>query len=73
MKITIENTSKIVEVNGVACRIWEGETASGVKVVCLIPRIAVRNGQDSSQFESELQETKAPTADAAAYPLRMIL
>lgn len=73
MKITIESTTKIVKANGVDCRVWEGESERGVKVICLIPRIAVKEGQDTSQFEAELQEQRAPSADAAVYPMRMIL
>lgn len=73
MKITIESTTKIVKANGVDCRVWEGETERGVKVICLIPRIAVKEDQDTSQFEAELQEMRAPSIDAAVYPLRMIL
>ena len=73
VKMTIESTSKMVEANGVQCRVWEGETAAGVKVVVLIPRIAVKNGQDISHFEAELKETKPPSADVAVFPLRMIL
>ena len=73
MKITIENTSKIVELNGVPARIWEGKTDSGIPVHCYVTRIAVRNGADHSQFERELQETRAPSADVAAIPMRMIL
>jgi hypothetical protein len=73
MKITIESTTKIVKADGIDCRIWEGKTAAGVEVVCLIPRIAVRNGQDTAQFESELQEQRAPSPDSEAFPLSMIL
>lgn len=72
MKITIENTSRIVEVNGVPCRQWEGTTASGIPVQCLITRIAVHNNYDQAQFEAELQQQKAPTVPEA-FPLRMVL
>ena len=41
MKITIESTSKIVSLNGIPARIWEGETENGIKVHCFISRIAV--------------------------------
>ena len=51
MKITIESTTQIV---------WEGETDSGIKVSCLIPRVAAHKDQDLSQFELELQEQRAP-------------
>lgn len=73
MKITIESTSRIVNANGVDCRVWEGMSERGVKVQCLIPRIAALKGQDLSQFEAELSETKPPSADVQAFPLRMIL
>ena len=73
MKITIESTTKIVELNGVECRIWEGHTEKGVPIHCFIPRIAVRDDQDCSQFEADLIEKRAPSADTAAIPLRMIL
>jgi hypothetical protein len=73
VKMTIESTTKVVSANGIDCRVWEGVTERGVKVECLIPRIAVRNGQDTAQFEAELEECRAPSADASAFPLRMIL
>jgi hypothetical protein len=73
MKVTIESTTKIVKANDIDCRVWEGETEHGVKIICLIPRIAVKNGQDTSQFEAELKEQRAPSADTAVYPMRMIL
>ncbi|MGA3168339.1 MAG: hypothetical protein ABSF14_19735 [Terriglobia bacterium] len=73
MKITIESTTKIVKANGIDCRIWEGATAAGVKVQCLIPRIAVLPGEDTSEFERELKEQRAPSTEAQAFPLRMIL
>jgi hypothetical protein len=75
VKITIENTSHIVTLNdGIPCRVWEGETSTGIKVQCLIPRIAVKNGQDTTQFEAELIEQKPPSADALqCFPLRTII
>jgi len=73
MKLTIESTTQIVNADGIDCRVWEGVTERGVKVVCLIPRIAVQNGQDHAQFEAELKEMRAPTAMVEAFPLRLIL
>lgn len=57
MIITIESTTKVVKLNGIDCRVWEGQTVSGVKVHCFIPRIAAKDDQDLSQFESELFPT----------------
>ena len=73
MKITLENTTRIVTVNGVPARIWEGMTASGVRVHAFITRIAVASTDDTTQFEAELQESRAPSPEARAIPLRMIL
>jgi len=73
MKITVESTSKIVSVNGIDCRIWEGETERGIAVHCFITRIAAKADQDLAEFEAELRETRAPSAEAAAIPPRMIL
>jgi hypothetical protein len=73
MKITIESTTRIVNANGIDCRVWEGVSERGVKVQCLIPRIAALKGQDLSQFEVELHEMRPPSADVQAFPLRMIL
>jgi hypothetical protein len=73
MTITIESTTQVVKLNGIDCRVWEGQTAGGVKVHCFIPRIAAKGDQDLSQFETELQEQRAPSFEIAAIPLRMIL
>jgi hypothetical protein len=77
MKVTLENTSKIVDlvVNGatVKARIWEGETSSGIKVHAYITRIAVGKDDDASEFERELQEQRVPSAEIQAFPLKMIL
>ncbi len=74
MKITIESTTEIVTLNdSVQARVWEGETASGIKVQCLITRIAVHKGDDCSQFEAELTEQKPPTIAERAFPSCMIL
>ena len=73
MKITLENTTKIVELNGVPARIWEGETHSGIKVHAFITRIAVSNKDDTSQFEKELLATKPPSMDIQSYPNRLVL
>lgn len=73
MKITVESTTKIVHLNGVPARIWEGQTESGIPVHCYITRIAVDKDQDASEFEKELQEHRAPSPEVQAIPLHMIL
>lgn len=74
MKITIENTSQIIKVNGLPCRIWEGETETGIKVHCVITRIAVHKDDDTEMFEKELQQVKAPSAETLSiFPANMII
>jgi len=82
MKITIESTSQIIMIRTaggpgkgeIPARVWEGQTDSGIPVLCLIPRITVKDDQDASQFERELIECRPPSADVSqAFPLRLIL
>jgi hypothetical protein len=73
MKITIESTTKTVMLNGVPARIWEGKTESGIPVHAFITRIAVHEDSDATQFEAELKECRAPSAEIEAYPARLIL
>ena len=77
MKITIESTTKIVMLDGIQCRVWEGHTERGVPVHCFIPRIAVARDADTSQFEEELREQRTPSPEVEAIPeaipLRLIL
>ena len=77
MKIEIESTSKIVELenNGavIPARIWEGKTESGIPVHVFITRIAADKLFDLSEFERELQKHKAPSPAMDAYTLRLIL
>lgn len=73
MTITIESTTKIVHLNGVPARIWEGATDSGIPVHCYVTRLAVPNGQDTTAFDLELQEHRPPSAEIAAIPLRLVI
>jgi hypothetical protein len=76
MKITIESTSKVVTVNELPVRIWEGETESGIPIHCYVTRVAVDEGLAPGAykvFEAELAEQKKPSAKVEAIPLRMIL
>ena len=73
MKVTLQSTTKIVELNGIPCRIWEGQSAAGIPCHAFIPRIAVEKDADNTQFEAELKEQAVPSAEVQVYPLRMIL
>lgn len=79
MKLTLTSTTKIVMLkpgslaDGVPARIWEGETESGIKVHALITRVAIDKDENADQFEKELQECEAPSAEVQAIPNRLIL
>ncbi len=76
MNITITSTSKVVQLNGVPARIWEGTTESGTPVHCYITRIACDkdiSAEAEEEFQRELQEHNAPSPEIDAIPLRLIL
>lgn len=75
MKITIKSTTKIVELNGVPARVWEGQTESGIKVHCFVTRIAIDHDElKAYEFEKELLETTPPSTKIEAYyPSKLIL
>lgn len=75
MKVLLESTTKIVEVNGVPARIWEGTTDTGIQVHAFITRIAIDKDESNTQgFEADLKECKPPSAKVAqSYPTSLIL
>lgn len=76
MTITVTSTSKIVWLNGMPARVWEGKTESGISIHCYITRIAVEKNQPpevDALFEKELLECKAPSPDVEKIPLKLIL
>lgn len=75
MRVTLESTTKMVTVNGVPARIWEGKTDSGIPVHAFITRIAApdRPEIDFSQFERELRECAKPSPEVQAIDARLLL
>ena len=84
MKITIENTTKIVTLvvggNDVPARVWQGETEDGIPVQCFITRIAPEIPQSdpnvdqlTEAFTRELDRVADPRSTVVAIPLRMII
>lgn len=73
MQVQLESTEKIVHLNGVPARIWEGHTAAGVPCHAYVTRIAVSESVDSSEFERELQEHRRPSAEIGAIPSLLVL
>lgn len=85
MKITIESTGKLVELEPapghvVRARVWQGTTENGIPVQCFITRIAPeipetdpRTDELTAEFERDLQRHAQPRATVQAIPLRMII
>lgn len=77
MRITLENTTKIVDLTldgqTFPARVWEGQTASGIPCHAYITRIAVHRDQDATQFAAELLEQRTPSAAIAELPARIVL
>lgn len=77
MQVTLRSTTKIVTLitpsGEVPTRIWEGATAAGIEVHAYVTRIAADQNADTTQFDAELQEHRAPSPRIEAIPLRLIL
>jgi hypothetical protein len=77
MKITIENTDRVIRVispdGSIPGRLWIGKTEAGIAVQLLVTRIAVAKDHDQSEFQRELRETEGPSPENNAFPLRMVL
>lgn len=73
MRITLESTTKLVEVNGVPARIWEGATESGIPIHAYVTRVAVEEGQNQEEFERQLQSHRVPSPAVQAISLKLVL
>lgn len=59
MKITIESTDMLFEIDGNLHRLWEGTTERGVKCHVFVHAVAVHAAEDQQSFERELIEVPA--------------
>ena len=76
MNIAIESTDKVIEIeaNGkLPARVWEGFTAGGIPVQCVIVRIAAPASYNQDEFEKDLEECRPPRMLEQVFPLRMVL
>jgi hypothetical protein len=78
MRVTLESTSKVVYIDGVAARVWEGTTEGGVPCFAFITRIAPSMPDPPRhvcvEFERDLRECKPLSPDIdGAIPARLLL
>ena len=70
MKIILEGTSKIITLNDVQCRVWEGFTEEGIPCHAYIANISpdTTDERQRSYFHSDLHHTKRPSPNIATLP-----
>jgi hypothetical protein len=74
MKVTLQSTDKIVTINGIEARVWEGKTERGIACFALIPRIACPIAANAAEFERELLDRPPMRPElTGAIPTRLIL
>lgn len=75
MKIILDSTTKMVDLNGVPARIWEGCTQDGVPVHAYIALVSPQTvfADELRAFDRDLEASPAPSPAAEAIPLRMAL
>lgn len=72
MRATLESTSKVVTVDGVPARVWEGTTERGVTIVAFVTRVTPLDG-DPTEFEEDLLKVAAPSEVVRFWPERLVL
>jgi len=72
MKITIESTNEITDIDGVAVRLWNGVTESGIKVKVFVHLLGVHEKEDQGEFLRQLAEA-TPPGSTRPVPLSAIL
>lgn len=74
MKVVLESTSKQVMINGLPCRIWEGQTAEGIALHAFVALIGTPEAEHLGEFDQSLNVSPAPRDEnIAAYPEKLIL
>lgn len=72
MRMTVDSTSKMITVNGIPARIWEGTTEKGSRVVAFVMRVTAM-GEDDGEFVRDLLEVVAESPDVGVFPDRVTL
>ncbi len=67
MDIQLRSTNVIKKIDGIEMRIWEGVTRSGVPIVAMVARIAVKMDEDQTEFLKELRETSPPNVSSDTF------
>lgn len=60
MKIEIESTENILQLDGVPCRVWEGKLEDGSPCYVYVHLVAVRGDYPQEQYAKELKAQLEP-------------
>ena len=72
MRIVIESTIKVVMLDGLPARVWEGKTDTGIPCHVFVTGISVDREADSTEFDDELILHRAPSPEVDALPERLV-
>ena len=73
MKLTIESTTQLTEIDGVPVRLWKGITEQGTACLVFVHRLAVAPEADAEEFAAELVSTTTPAEAFHTVPLVVVL
>jgi len=71
LKATMESTTRLVIVNGLNLRVWEGVTEKGVPFIALVNRLESLNGSQMAAMVQELSAAKPPSETVEPTLIRM--
>lgn len=74
MRAILNSTTKIVKINGIKTRVWEGISESGIKMHAYIALVGIdKNEKNTEQFDRELEQMQDPSVDIDRIPPAMII
>ena len=72
MKATMESTGKLVIINGMNFRVWEGVSGKGVRFVALVNRLEAVDPPQQTQFIGETMEKHKDLDASSKEPLERL-
>jgi hypothetical protein len=67
MRLTLEMTNELTNIDGVMCRIWTGHSDTGVPVRVYVHRVAIPLKGTQHPFNIELVEMEPPTEEESRF------
>lgn len=74
MKIILEPTDRIETFEGAPCRIWKGQSESGVEVIAFVRCISPQTHDEEklAQFDRELKSLPPVRRELVSFDYRMV-